>query len=303
MFVRTLAQISLLGLFATGSALAGTAINQTRALNVDGQVSIDNLKGRIVVRTWAQPQVRITGTLGEGVEKLIVDGDARSLHIEVKYPESHGWHLWGNDSRTEPSVIEVMLPQRASLDLDSVSADIDVQQMAGRKLVAETVSGEIRITASSPGEARLETVSGNMFLRITTAKVSVDSVSGDTDLQGGLTGDVRLESVSGDLRLMAGRLDNLNVDTVSGDAVLQLDLSATGVVKTDSVSGDVDLVLPGTTSARLHAETFSGDIHSDTGQAVKEEDGPGKTLDARLGDGRAQIHLETFSGSIRIKTH
>ena len=302
MFVRTLAQISLLGLFATGSALAGTAINQTRALNVDGQVSINNLKGRIVVRTWAQPQVRITGTLGEGVEKLIVDGDARSLHIEVKYPQSHGWHLWGNDSRTEPSVIEVMLPQRASLDLDSVSADIDVQQMAGRKLVAETVSGEIRITASSPGEARLETVSGNMFLRITTAKVSVDSVSGDTDLQGGLTGDVRLESVSGDMRLVAGRVDSLSVDSVSGDASLQLNLTPTGSIKTDSVSGNVDLLVPATISASLHVETFSGDIHSVVGTVTKE-DGPGRILDALLGDGQARIHLETFSGDVIIKTH
>lgn len=302
MSIRTFTQISLFGLIATGSALAATPINQTRPLNADGQVSVDNVKGRIVVRSCACTEVRITGTLGAGVEKLLVEGDAKSLHIQAKYPKNHGWKLWSNDSQTEPSVIEVTVPQHASLDLESVSADIDVQQMAGRKLSADTVSGEVRVTASSPGEAHVESVSGNQFLRITTPKSSVESVSGDIDLQGGITGDVSLESVSGDMRLVAGRIDSLSVDSVSGDASLQLDLTPTGSIKTDSVSGNVDLLVPAAISARVHVETFSGDIRSVVGKVTKE-DGPGRTLDVRLGDGQAQIHLETFSGDVTIKTH
>src|SRR5437762_12216339 len=94
MIVRSLAFISL---FVAAPLFAATPINQTRPLALDGQVSIDNLKGRIVVRTWAQPQVRITGSLGQGVEKLIIEGDAHSLKIQAKYPQSsdHGWFNWG----------------------------------------------------------------------------------------------------------------------------------------------------------------------------------------------------------------
>jgi DUF4097 and DUF4098 domain-containing protein YvlB len=301
MFPRSFVHIGLLGLLATGPALAGTPIEQARPLNADGQVSVENIKGRIVVRTWAQPQVKITGTLGAGVEKLQIDGDARSLHIKVKYPDDHGWHLWNNDARAEPSVVEVTIPQHASLDLDAVSADIDVEQMAGRRLSAQTVSGDTRIVASSPGDAHVESVSGNVFLRITTPKVSVESVSGDIDLQGGLTGDVRLQSVSGDLRLGAGRLDTLNLDTVSGDGQLQFDIAPAGVAKAQSLSGDLRVSLPRTASARLHIETFSGDIRSAVG-SVKKEEGPGKTLDARIGDGQAQINLESFSGNVTVDT-
>jgi DUF4097 and DUF4098 domain-containing protein YvlB len=301
MFFRSFSHIGLLSFLATSSALAGTPINQIRPLNADGQVSIDNLKGRIVVRTWAQAQVKIAGTLGAGVEKLVIDGDAHSLNIQVKYPEGHGWSLWSNGNRSEPSVIEVTIPQHASLDLDSVSADIDVEQMAGRKLSSQTVSGDMRIVASSPGDAHVESVSGDVFLRITTPKVSVESVSGDIDLQGGLTGDVHLESVSGDLRLAAGRLDSLNLDTVSGSGQLQFDVTATGVAKAESLSGDLRVSLPRTANTRLHVETFSGDIRSVVG-AVKKEDGPGKTLDARIGDGQAKINLETFSGDVTIDT-
>jgi DUF4097 and DUF4098 domain-containing protein YvlB len=301
MFPRSFVQIGVLGLLAAGSASAGTPIDQSRPLNADGQVSVENVKGRIVVRTWAQAQVKIAGTLGAGVEKLQIDGDARSLHIKVKYPDDHGWHLWSNGPRAEPSVIEVTIPRRASLDLDAVSADIDVEQMAGRKLSAETVSGDTRIVASSPGEAHVESVSGDVFLRITTPKVSVESVSGDIDLQGGLNGDVRLETVSGNLRLGAGRLDSFNLDTVSGDGQLQFDITPTGVAKAETLSGDLRLSLPRTASTRLHVETFSGDIHSVVG-SVKKEDGPGKSLDARIGDGQAQINLETFSGDVTVDT-
>jgi hypothetical protein len=300
MFIRN---IGVLGLLAVAPAFAATPINQTRPLNADGQVHVENVKGRIVVRTWAQPQVRITGMLGKGVEKLDITGDARSLNIEVKYPNSHGgWNLWGrDDNRVEASVIEVMMPQRASLDADAVSADVDVQQMAGRKLSVSSVSGNVTVTASSPGEASFENVSGDTLLRITSKKVQVESVSGDVKLQGGLNGDVSMESVSGNLVLGAQGLDKLQVNTVSGDATLQAALNASGVIKAETLSGTLELTLPKATSAKLHAESFSGDITSPEGKVNREEHGPGKTLDVTYGSGQGTVKLESFSGDVRVK--
>lgn len=299
MSLRTL---GALGLLAVAPAFAATPINEARPLAADGQVHIANVKGRIVVRTWSQAQVRITGSLGKGVEKLEVRGDARSLNIEVKYPNHGGWNFWGgSDNRVESSIIEVTVPQRASLDIESVSADIEVQQTAGRKLAASSVSGDIVITASSPGEAGVENVSGDTTLRITSNKVHVESVSGDVKLQGGLTGEVSLESVSGNLSLAAKALDRLEVNTVSGNAFLQAALTPSGVIKANTLSGDLSLSLPSLTSARLHAESFSGDISSPSGQVQREEHGPGKSLDAIYGSGQGQIKLETFSGDVRVQ--
>ena len=299
MSVRTFGVIAFL---AVTPAFAATTINETRALDADGQVHIENVKGKVVVRTWSQPQVRITGSLGKGVEKLAVTGDARSLSIEVKYPNSHGgWNLWGRDDRrTEPSIIEVMMPQRASLDIDSVSADVDVQQMAGRRLAVDSVSGDVVVTASSPGEASFESVSGDTTLRITTGSVQAESVSGDISLQGGLTGEVSLESVSGSLSVIAKALDELRVSSVSGDATLRTGLKAGGEIKAETLSGTVDLTLPKSASAKLHAETFSGDISSLVGHVHREEHGPGESLDATLGTGQGKIRLESFSGDVRV---
>ena len=293
--------LAIAAALAAFPALAGTPIDQTRPLNANGEVHIENIKGSITVRTWARPEVQIRGELGKGVEKLDISGDSRSLDIEVKYPNSRGgWGMWGGDDRSEPTRLEVTLPQRASVDIESVSADVDVQQMAGRKLEISSVSGNIVATASSPGEARFENVSGDITLRITSPSVHVESVSGDVKLSGGLDGEVSMETVSGNLELGARSLSLLKTSTVSGDASLRTALKPDATVKAETLSGTLSLALPRSTGARVHVETFSGDIDSPAGKVDREEHGPGKSLDTRLGDGSGDIHLESFSGDVKI---
>ena len=299
MFTRICSAIALL---AVAPAFAATPINETRPLAADGMVRIENVKGKITVRTWANPQVKITGSLGKGVEKLDVSGDSRSLDIVVKYPNSRGgWNLWGrDDNRTEPTILEITLPQRASVDVGAVSADVDIQQMAGRKLDVSSVSGNVIVTASSPGEASFENVSGDTTARITTNKLDVQSVSGDLNITGGLTGEVDVESVSGNIVLGGKLLDRLEVSSVSGDARLSFGLRGNGSVKAETLSGELELNMPKATGAKLHVESFSGDIRSPSGHVDREEHGPGSSLDTTLGDGRARIDLESFSGDVSI---
>jgi len=293
--------LGLVGLVAMTPAFAATPINETRPLAAEGRLSVENIKGSIIVRTWAKPEVRITGSLGKGAEKLEIDGDGSALDIEVKYPENKGgWGNW-NDNRAEPTMLEITMPQRASLSIDSVSADVDVQQMAGRELEIDSVSGNIVVTASSPGEAQIDSVSGDTTLRITTRKASVDSVSGDIRLSGGLTGVVNLESVSGNIELGAQVLSKLSISTVSGDSTLQFALAPAGVVKADTVSGNLVLTMPANTNAQLAVESFSGDIVSPVGKVDEEEYGPGKSLNARLGSGQGTMKLESFSGNVQLK--
>lgn len=288
---------------ATAPAFAATPINETRPLAADGTVHVENVKGRVVVRTWAQPQVRVTGSLGKGAEKLEIEGGARSLSISVKYPEhGGGWKLWGRDDRNiEPTILEVMVPQRASLDLDTVAADIDVQQMAGRQLDASSVSGAVVITASSPREVDVESVSGDVILRVTTAKLDASSVSGDVRASGGITGRVKMESVSGDLDLGAQALDRLDVSTVSGDVTVRTALRPGGSIKGETLSGELTLGLPASSSARVHVESFSGDIRSPSGKVEREEHGPGSSLETQFGSGQGQIDLESFSGDVVLE--
>jgi hypothetical protein len=283
-------------------SFAATPINQTRPLAADGRVSISNVSGRIEVRTWDKPEVRITGSLGKGVEKLLIEGDSRSLTIEVKYPEGRGGWGWGDSHRVEPTVLEVMLPRRAEVEVEAVSANVDVDGVRGRRLEVDNVSGDVDVTGSAPGEAAFENVSGDLDLWLDTDELSIESVSGDVNAHGAITGEVTMESVSGQLELAARRVRRLKVSTVSGDADLRLGLVAGGRIDAESLSGNVSLAVPAGTGAQLSLESFSGDIRSSVGHVHEEEHGPGSTLDAKLGDGDGRIHLESFSGDLRVDT-
>ena len=137
------ASILALAWVAAFPVAAATPIDQTRPLDPRGRVEIDNLKGRVEVRAWDRPEVKISGSLGAGVEKLSVDGDRSALRIEVKYP-----HRANN---TEPTVLVVQLPLQAELEVSTVSANIDVHGVAPRELSLESVSGDIVVVARRGG--------------------------------------------------------------------------------------------------------------------------------------------------------
>jgi len=302
MTTRTVCCAALL-LLASAPALAATPINQVRPLSAAGNVSIDNVKGRIVVRTWDRAEVGITGSLGEGVEKLLVEGTADDLRIEVRYPSSGGsWFGWGGKgSQGQASVIEVSVPTGAGVTVDSVSANVEVAGVAGRSLSVDTVSGDVVVRAGRPAEASIDSVSGDLDLELQTASIAVDTVSGDVRIRGKVTGAVDLETVSGDVELAAGQVDRLSISSVSGDSRVKASLAPGGRITSDSVSGGLTLSLGRDTSARLRVETFSGDISSPVGTVKAEQYGPGKHLETRLGAGAGDVRLESFSGDVRIE--
>jgi DUF4097 and DUF4098 domain-containing protein YvlB len=280
--------------FAAQAFAAATPINQSRPLNANGSVEIDNLIGQIKVRVWNQPKVQIAGTLGDGAEKLIIQGDANNLRIKVKYPDRGSW----NDRNA--TRLEITVPIRANLDLDSVSADIDLQGSAASEIEVNSISGDVQVLASSPGKVSVDTVSGNVMLKLTSSQVSVNSVSGDLNLLGHLKGRVELETVSGNVKLDTPVLSQLMFNTVSGDGTFKTRLAAEGKIEMESVSGNLGLSLPNDSSARIEIETFSGDISSAVGKVEEEEYGSSESLNASIGGGKGQINLNSMSGDIQL---
>ncbi len=294
--MRTLLIRSTLALacLAALPALAGTPIDQTRPLDPRGRIEIENLKGRVEVRAWGRQEVKVTGTLGDGVEKFSLDGDRRNLRIEVKYPSRSG--------RTEPTVLIVQVPTLADLEIETVSADIDVHGIASRELSLESVSGDI-VANGAPREARIESVSGDVRLVLNSGDVSVDTVSGELSLQGRLDGEVSMESVSGNLRLdsVGERLRSMSAGTVSGDMDLKLALQDGGEIRTESVSGDLLLLLPRDVSCEVSGESFSGELSAPGAKIQREEFGPGSSFQTRYGAGKGDVRIETFSGDATLR--
>jgi DUF4097 and DUF4098 domain-containing protein YvlB len=288
------ASILALACIAAFPAFAATPIDQSRPLDPRGRVEIDNLKGRVEVRAWDRPEVKITGSLGAGVEKFSVEGDERSLRIEVKYP---------NRARnTEPTMLIVQVPLQAELEVSTVSADIDVHGVAPRELSLESVSGDISANGA-PRRASVESVSGDLALTFNSGDVEASAVSGDLTLGGRLTGEVAVETVSGNMRVdsKGERLRRLSVETVSGDADLKVALLPDGEISMESVSGDLTLTVPRDLSALVTGESFSGDLSAPGAKIEREEFGPGSSFHTRYGAGKGEVRIETFSGDATLR--
>ena len=288
------ASILALACVAAFSAVAATPIDQTRPLDPRGRVEIDNLKGRVEVRAWDRPEVKISGSLGAGVEKLSVDGDRSALRIEVKYP-----HRANN---TEPTVLVVQLPLQAELEVSTVSANIDVHGVAPRELSLESVSGDI-VVVGAPRRASVESVSGDVMLTINSGDVEASAVSGDLTLNGRLNGELSVETVSGNLRVdnRGERVRRLSASTVSGDMELKVALAPDGQISMESVSGDLTLVAPRDLSAQVSGESFSGDLRAPGAKIEREEYGPGSSFHTRYGAGKGEVRIETFSGNATLR--
>lgn len=130
----------------------------------------------------------------------------------------------GTYLRLPEKLLTVSLPHRlAELAVQTVSADLDAEDVDAEKLQVETVSGD-----------------GDVSGRLESFKWQ--SVSGDLDFQ--------------------GRAAVMRVGTVSGDADLELEATP-DLLTAELVSGDLELTLPEDRSFRLRRKTVSGDFESE----------------------------------------
>ena len=283
----------LLAALAAAPAFAATPIDETRALDPRGSIEVSNVKGRIEVRVWDRPEVRITGSLGDGVERLQIEGDRRNLEVKVRYPR--------NSSRSGPTTLVLDVPQLAELEIDGVAVDIDVQGVAGRSLDIESVSGDI-VTVGAPREASIESVSGNLRLNLNSHKLELESVSGNIALRGRIGGEIAAETVSGDIRIdtRGEPLQRLATSSVSGNASYTGGLAEGGRISAESVSGNIRLALPAALSAKVHGESFSGDLRAPGVRIDRPRFGPGSSFEHTWGSGAGEIRMETFSGNAEL---
>ena len=295
----TLVLVPIVLLACTSAAVAGTPINESRAADATARIDISNVRGSVSVSAWDQSRVEITGTLGKGSKGLRVDGNASRIDIEVEKPDSSGWFNWGSSSNMEDSILEIRVPHGAELHIDTVSAEVTVSGTAGILLSVESVSGKVRLD-STARELEISTVSGSVEVSGDGERQHAETVSGDIDSRSNRA-QLKLETVSGNIAASNSGYKELNASSVSGDISLRGKPGDDARVDTETMSGDIRIDSTGDLSARIEAETFSGRIRSDFGSVKEPEHGPGRSLDATVGNGSARIGIETFSGDISIR--
>ena len=285
-----LAGLLALMLLVPAVALAAGPVEETRPLAADGQVVIENAFGEIVILGWGREEVRIAGHLSDDVKELEIKESGSTLRIRVDYYDRRS---------IEGAQIEVMVPEGASVQAESVSGDIEAENLNGETLDLSTVSGDLDVAARVQ-RLTLATVSGDMeFSGSAAVRVSVESVSGEIELTG-VSGEIEASTVSGDVTVNGNDLRIGEFEAVSGDVELTVGLEDGGRINVSSMSGDIDLYLPAGQEAEFFAQTFSGDIDSAFGRVQDSRRGPGSRLEHQEGNNGATINLNSFSGDVGI---
>src|SRR5690606_26467451 len=151
-------------LVLAGPAPAQESVDRTVPAPGTGSVEIANVAGEIRVVGWDRAEVRITGTLGEGTDRLDVGGSGDRVTIEVVIPRG-ARNVRGTN-------LEIRVPTRKDITVRGVSADVEVGGVTGR-VDAQSTSGDVRVRGT-PASVRSVSTSGAVDLEVNTTRVEAN---------------------------------------------------------------------------------------------------------------------------------
>ena len=268
-------------------------VDETLDAASDGHVHVSNISGSVTVKGWSRSEVEVTGELGRNVEKLIFERDDDKITIKVKVPRNGG--------RGIESHLHIQVPQGSSLDVGTVSSDIDVEDVRGEQGL-NTVSGDI---TSEGGESDVsaEAVSGDVEINgeRKEAETRANTVSGDVTLFR-VAGKVSAESVSGDVIIDEGAFERVEMSTVNGEILFRAQLRDDGRLTAETVNGSVDLDFVDGVTGRFEVDTFNGDIDNCFGGKPERTSKytPGWEWSFQDGKGNARVEVSTLNGDVTI---
>lgn len=294
---RIAVSLTLLALVAAVPALAGTPINETKSASAAGTVTIDNLIGSITVEGWDRNEIQLTGSLGEGPERLEFEVKGDRAEIKVIWPERGVGYIDHDDEDTD---LNLKVPMRSSVNASGVNTEIEITGIGG-DVDAETVNGSIEI-GGSPESVDAETVNGGIKIDASTGEVSAETVNGTIRVTGA-EGELEASTVNGTIEISGGPFESCDLSTVSGSLSFRGELTGNDEFSFETHSGEVEIYLPADIEADFEVSTFSGDIDNEFGPKAKRTSkyAPGKELEFSTGSGGPTISASSFSGRVSLK--
>jgi hypothetical protein len=277
-----------------GSPTEARTVEERHAADSQGHVEIVNVAGSVDLVGWDRPEIEVSGTVGDRVERVDVTGSGSSTSIHVVLKSGGNWGDSGEARLT------VRVPAKSTVSVSLVSADLKMSGVQGA-IQLQTVSGDV--SGDAGGDLHANTVSGAVRLTARAANaIEIKTISGDITLTGG-RGDVEIETVSGDAKIELDTLTRGRFKSVSGDMSAALSLAPDAQFDSDSISGTLHFEFADVPNGEVDVQSFSGSIDNCFGPKPTESKyGPGSHLEFRNGEGRAHVRVETKSGDVQLCT-
>lgn len=287
--MKKLARALLVLAAVAAQAAAQKKIDERLPADSDGLVRILNVSGSVEVEGWERGEIHVAGSLASNVERLDFSSEGGLATIDVVMKKG-AWSAKDTD-------LLIRLPVGSSLDIETVSASVDVEGVRG-KMRLTTVSGSIR-ARDGPSAFIAKSTSGSIEIESPGAGGKAQTISGGISLRGP-GGDLSAESVSGAILVKGGSLDSATLTTTAGKIRFDADLAKGGRLELSSMSGSIELSLPGDIAASFDLSTFSGRIDSEFGPDAQRGEAPGRKLSFSTGKD-ARIRAESFSGRVSLQ--
>jgi DUF4097 and DUF4098 domain-containing protein YvlB len=260
--------------------------------------------GDITVRSWDRNEVRARISDGVQIDLTRIDQDKTPTATQLTLT-AQGRRSARGSSCLPLGDVELTVPRRAAVKLQTSNGEISVTEVAG--VTATSQSGTITIEKAH-GEVELNTIGGEISVRDSTGTFKLHTVGGSIearDLGPANAGDsLEAGSVGGDVALDRIQHQRLKLNTVGGEVTYAGPLARGGHYSFQTISGQVRLLLPANSSFRLKGTLgVGGELSGDFNIAVDKasEYSPMRSVDAIVGKGDASINVNIFSGEIQIK--
>jgi len=235
-----------------------------------GRFSLRQAAGEIVVRGVEGDRARVRATDGRALDEVF-DIDAADGRLELRQKERFGFGL--KVFRSGSPEVEVEVPHGASVSVDTASADLEVSDLDGKKefrlasgdakflrlagsVEVQTVSGDVELEGQAIVELGLRSVSGDVRVRVPRLKrLEMSTTSGDLWVDAELAGDgpFALRSISGDATIVGRTGIRIEAESITGD------LSSELPSKRESSAGRKVMTV-GRPGATLNFKSVSGDL-------------------------------------------
>ena len=239
----------------------GNSIDDVRTFDVDQlkEIYIHSVSSDVSVFSTDEEDIKIhfygrSALKSEKtLPKLITNLEGSKLKIEIEYPKV----IFYNAN----VVLDVYIPQdyTGNINIDAVSADVDISNLDINNFQCKTVSGDLKIKSLGSDNLTLKTTSGEVNIMDFTGNLEADSVSGDINVRYRVfDNNIDVKTISGkvEIDLPQNAEFYLKTNTVSGEVVARFPITIISFNKMNQLEGTV-----GTGDNSIIIDTVSGDIY------------------------------------------
>ncbi len=268
---------------ATMWAAGEGRIEKTFDCTREPRISLNNLKGHVLVRGWEKAEVH-----------LVYSVASPRVEVDSEILPSTGA---ADKIRLETHVLDSTLPAEEQV------ADYTLDVPLGASLEIRNPQGKI-IVQGMQADASVQSVGADISIRDYSGRLLVHSVAGDIEVIRP-TGSVEAYSITGNLHFVSPSTSRLHGSTTSGSILFEGDFMESGDYILSAYSGDVNIICPPAASFELTAKTLKGKVINTLPMTRRRESasplGSANSLLGTRNTGKANVDLTSFSGNIHIR--